>query len=174
MVISSTDSEVSSPQQENVGPGVTTLLYPSTAIPLTSSRKDTSSHPLCDSNNNSLVGAVAAARPGKVISAESLADLTNRKKSTARLLMLAIEKADYEELQSLLQSKPDLNVFLDGHTALHYCLRLGRDVSWCKQLVRHGANPNLSTLDGWSTMHLAAMQGHTEILTYLMDCNKGD
>ncbi|KAI1284827.1 Notch-regulated ankyrin repeat-containing protein [Halotydeus destructor] len=100
-----------------------------------------------------------------------LADLTNRKKDTARELLAIIRKGNYGELLDLLRSKPDLNVYVNGQTALHYCLLLGRDVSWLKQLVTNGANPNLSNLDGWHPMHLAAFTGHQETLTYLITCN---
>ncbi|XP_017494468.1 PREDICTED: uncharacterized serine-rich protein C215.13-like [Rhagoletis zephyria] len=49
--------------------------------------------------------------------------------------------------------------------------RLSRDVSWCKQLVLFGANPNLSNLDGWHPLHLASFSGLNENLNYLISCN---
>ncbi|CAG2172967.1 unnamed protein product, partial [Oppiella nova] len=50
--------------------------------------------------------------------------------------------------------------------------RKSRDVSWCKQLVRNGANPNLSNHDGWHPLHLAAYHHrNNETLTYLINCN---
>ena len=50
-------------------------------------------------------------------------------------------------------------------------LHVGRDVSWCQQLVSNGANPNLSNHDGWHPIHLAAFNGLHESLTYLITCN---
>jgi len=123
------------------------------------------SHILCDSKNNS--------KNNQMLTSHEVAfsDLNNPKKKTAREMVSIIRKGNMEELKILLRSKPDLNVFVNGQTALHYCLLLGRDVSWCKQLVLNGANPNLSNLDGWHPIHLAAYNGHHEILTYLIDCN---
>lgn len=160
---------------------------------------------------------------------EALAINHCKKKALARELLSVIHSGDYDQLQDLLRSKPDLNVMVNGQTALHYCLLLGmfarvaqpcaqlrptvfgvccakstfshshiltpplfsfdaqpptltlivvcltvvkgRDVSWLKQLIANGANPNLSNRDGWHPIHLAAVNGHHEILTYLITCN---
>jgi len=98
----------------------------------------------------------------------------NNKTSIAKHIQSVIRDDDFEELLIILRSKPDLNVFINGQTALHYCLLLGRDVSWCRQLVLNGANPNLSNLDGWHPLHLAATFGHNEILRYLINCNNNN
>lgn len=47
-------------------------------------------------------------------------------------------------------------------------------MSWCRQLVSSGANPNLSNHDGWQPLHLAAFNGLHESLTYLITCNKNN
>ncbi|KAH9425924.1 Receptor-interacting serine/threonine-protein kinase 4, partial [Dermatophagoides pteronyssinus] len=81
----------------------------------------------------------------------------------AKKILKLIQNNDYEQFSRiLLYKKPDLNVFINGQTALHYCLLLGRDVSWCKLLVLNGANPNLSNQDGWHPLHLAAFRGLKE------------
>ena len=57
-----------------------------------------------------------------------LNDISNNcKQSTARELMSIIRQGKYEDLVYLLQSRPntDLNIFVNGNTALHYCLILG-------------------------------------------------
>ncbi|KAJ6218571.1 hypothetical protein RDWZM_009728 [Blomia tropicalis] len=94
------------------------------------------------------------------------------KMALANRLLSVIRNGDFKHFQTIIQEhKPDLNVFVNGQTALHYCLTLGRDVSWCKQLVLNGANPNLSSQDGWHPLHLAAHHGLIENLTYLINCN---
>lgn len=91
-----------------------------------------------------------------------------RKQTAIKHLLKAVQSNDFEHLKRLLESKPDLNVLLNGQTILHYCLLMGRDVNWAKQLVKSGANPNLSNLDGWHPIHLAAFNGLQETLRYLI------
>lgn len=62
-------------------------------------------HPLCDANNNS--------------------DSHSHKMKTAKQLLSVIRSGDFEQLLAILRSKPDLNVFINGQTALHYCLLHG-------------------------------------------------
>jgi ankyrin repeat protein len=112
----------------------------------------------CDTNNNS--------NKNNCINSN-----VNNKTMIAKQILSVIRNDDFEELLIILRSKPDLNVFINGQTALHYCLLFGRDVSWCRQLVLNGANPNLSNHDGWHPLHLAASYGHKEILSYLINCN---
>lgn len=45
-------------------------------------------------------------------------------------------------------------------------------MSWTKLLVLHGARPNLSNLDGWHPIHLAAFNGQQETLNYLLSVNQ--
>jgi len=37
-------------------------------------------------------------------------------------------------------------------------------------LVQNGANMKLTNKDGWNCFHIAAREGHTDILSYLLDC----
>ena len=37
-------------------------------------------------------------------------------------------------------------------------------------LIQSGANMRLVNKDGWNCFHIAAREGQTEILTYLLDC----
>ncbi|XP_054153823.1 notch-regulated ankyrin repeat-containing protein B-like [Oppia nitens] len=101
----------------------------------------------------------------------SLNSNANQKTMIAKQIVSVIRDDDFDQLVTILRSKPDLNVFINGQTALHYCLLLGRDVSWCRQLVLNGANTNLSNHDGWHPLHLAAVFGHNETLSYLIKCN---
>lgn len=47
------------------------------------------------------------------------------KTAAAKKVVSVITKGDFQELLNLLRFKPDLNVFINGQTALHYCLLLG-------------------------------------------------
>lgn len=117
-------------QQENVGPcGQPIIQYTS----LSAARKASASvsHRLCDNNNNHANAThLPPTNLGTATSCgglgESLTDLTNRKKATAHELLAIIGKGDFDQLQDLLRSKPDLNVFIEGQTALHHCLLLGK------------------------------------------------
>lgn len=48
------------------------------------------------------------------------------KTTTAKKLLTIIKKGDFDELMLMLSEKPDLNVFINGQTALHHCLLLGK------------------------------------------------
>lgn len=88
-------------------------------------------------------------------------------------LIKMIRNGDYDEFLDLIerrQLKNLLNVFVDGQTALHYTLIYGRGLTWCKQLILNGANPNLTNRAGWHPVHLAAFNGSRETLRYLIDC----
>lgn len=88
-------------------------------------------------------------------------------------LIKIIQDGDYREFSELLEQrsfKNLLNVFVDGHTALHYSLIYGRSLAWCKQLVLYGANPNLTNRAGWHPIHLAAFNGSRDTMRYLIDC----
>lgn len=50
---------------------------------------------------------------------------SENKNIIARKLLSVIREGDFDELLILLSSKPDLNVFINGQTALHYCLLFG-------------------------------------------------
>ncbi|XP_038054135.1 ankyrin repeat domain-containing protein 16-like [Patiria miniata] len=53
-------------------------------------------------------------------------------------------------------------------TPLHLaCTKADKDV--IKQLIEHKANPRLRNKDGWNAFHIAAREGHVEILSYLLD-----
>ena len=93
------------------------------------------------------------------------------KQATAKRILKAVQNNDFENLKRLLESKPDLNVLVNGQTVLHHCLLMGRDVNWAKQLVKCGANPNQTNLDGWHPIHLAAFNGLQDTLTYLLNIN---
>lgn len=88
-------------------------------------------------------------------------------------LIKIIRNGNFNEFIELLEKKGFksnlLNVFVDGHTALHYSLIYGRSLAWCKQLVSNGANPNLTNRAGWHPIHLAAFSGSSETLSYLID-----
>ena len=48
------------------------------------------------------------------------------------------------------------------------CTKYNIDV--IKVLVQSGANMRLINKDGWNCFHIAAREGRTDILSYLLDC----
>ena len=66
----------------------------------------------CDTNNNS--------NKNNCINSN-----VNHKTMIAKQILSVIRNDDFEEFLIILRSKPDLNVFINGQTALHYCLLLG-------------------------------------------------
>ena len=101
-------------------------------------------------------------------------ELTELHKDQLRTLIQIIEDGNFNEFVELLENKKFtsnlLNVFVDGHTALHYSLLHRRSLAWCKQLVSSGANPNLANRAGWHPIHLAAFGCSRETMRYLIDC----
>ena len=69
----------------------------------------------CDTNNNS----------NKNHCNPSPATTLSQRTNIAKQILSVIRNDDFEELLIILRSKPDLNVFIDGQTALHYCLLFG-------------------------------------------------
>ena len=45
---------------------------------------------------------------------------------------------------------------------------LGGSLEIVRLMIRFGADPNLSNRDGWSTLHISAYAGHSEITQYIM------
>lgn len=100
-------------------------------------------------------------------------EITEIQLSRLNKLIEIIRRGSYDDLTELLAErkfKDVLNVFVDGHTALHYSLIYGRGLEWCKELVSNGANPNLTDKSGWHPIHLAAFNGSRETMRYLIDC----
>ena len=63
----------------------------------------------------------------------------------------------------------DVNQYMgdSGQTPLHLACMQG-DVAVAKLLVRYGANPRLTTRDGFSCMHIAAFSGSADVMLYVM------
>lgn len=91
---------------------------------------------------------------------------------TLHKLFQIISDGNLKEFTEILQKETNLkrmlNFFVRGQTALHFSLLNGRDITWCKQLVMKGANPNLTNLAGWHPIHLAAYNSTVETLDYLI------
>lgn len=83
----------------------------------------------------------------------------------------ALEKCDINELTDILvrsSSLIDINKYnLEGQTPLQAAIVTGQ-LDLVKQLIRHGADPNMRSRDGWSTLHIAAFYGNSEITQYLL------
>ena len=55
----------------------------------------------------------------------------------------------------------------DGQTALHRSCSTG-NLELVKLLVSHGADPHRKNSEGWSALHLAVFNGHSEVTSYLL------
>lgn len=57
-----------------------------------------------------------------------LCDVTNKRQSAACEIISVIRRGKFDEFTSLLSSKQnvDVNTFVNGNTALHYCLLFGK------------------------------------------------
>lgn len=98
--------------------------------------------------------------------------LTQAQRDHLKSLFTIIRHGDYKDFTQLIESgklKNLLNVFCEGQTPLHYSLIYGRSLAWCKQLLLNGANPNLTNFAGWHPIHLAAFNGSSETMRYLID-----
>jgi len=91
-----------------------------------------------------------------------------------------------QEFRNLLESKSsDLESFLcnnselidineynvEGRTALQQCCIDG-NLATAKLLVRFGADAKLTTREGFSTLHLAAFSGHSNLMLYVMSLRR--
>ena len=57
----------------------------------------------------------------------------------------------------------------DGLTPLQRVCQQGGSVRTAKLLLRHGADPRLTSRDGWSPVHLASFSGNTSLIMFLVD-----
>lgn len=87
----------------------------------------------------------------------------------------ALQNCDYRELQDLLNSSSeyiDTNQFNgEGQTPIQQACMSGQ-LEMVQLMIRFGADPNMTSRDGWSTLHLAAFSGNSEILQYIILCSK--
>ena len=87
----------------------------------------------------------------------------------------AVQNGIYQELDTLLRGYSemiDINQFDEqGQTPLqHFCS--SGNLALVQLLVKFGADPRLCSRDGWSTLHIAAWSGHSELMMYIMRCSK--
>ena len=55
----------------------------------------------------------------------------------------------------------------DGNTPLQAATLTG-NLDIVRLMIRFGADPRQTSRDGWSTLHIAAYSGHSEITQYIM------
>ena len=83
----------------------------------------------------------------------------------------ALRNCDYSELKDLLScynDQIDINLLNEeGNTPIQVAA-LGGSLEIVRLMIRFGADPNLSNRDGWSTLHISAYAGHSEITQYIM------
>merc|ERR1712018_415591 len=56
----------------------------------------------------------------------------------------------------------------EGQTPLQRCCLEG-NLALAKLLVEFGAKPNITTRDGFTTLHIAAFSGHSQMLFFIMN-----
>jgi len=87
----------------------------------------------------------------------------------------ALNNGNLRELQDLLDTRSDsidINMFnSEGSTPIQQACMSGQ-LELVQLMIRYGADPNLSSRDGWSTLHMAAFSGHSEITQYILICSK--
>ena len=84
-----------------------------------------------------------------------------------------VEERNYTELENLLQSSShaiNINQFDKvGQTPLQrFCV--SGDLNLVQLMVRYGADTQLCSRDGWSTLHYASYSGVQEVLLYVLRC----
>jgi len=73
-----------------------------------------------------------------------------------------------EEFLTVSSSSIDINRYNDeGQTPLQRCCLIG-NLSLAKILVKFGAKSKITTRDGFTTLHVAAFSGHSQMLFYIM------
>ena len=86
-----------------------------------------------------------------------------------------MRNCDAEEVEVFLRAYSeniDINKFSEeGETALHTACHEG-NVSCAEVLLRFGANPRITTRNGFSIVHLASFSGSTETLTLAINLNQ--
>ena len=86
-----------------------------------------------------------------------------------------MRNCDTEEVEVFLRAHSediDINKFSEeGETALHMACNEG-NVSCAEVLLRFGANPRITTRNGFSILHLATFSGSAETLTLAMSLNQ--
>jgi ankyrin repeat protein len=90
-----------------------------------------------------------------------------------RLLLESKAKpADLEAFLGQHSEAVDVNEYNgEGRTALHECCFDG-NLPTAKLLVRFGADARLTTREGFSTLHIAAFSGHSNLMLYIMSLRR--
>ena len=92
----------------------------------------------------------------------------------ARLLSMLDDTAtkNHELKEFLAENNDKININEygeDGVTPLHrLCQTGGGDVEVAATLIRFGADPRLTSRDGWSAFHMASFSGNIKLMRYLM------
>lgn len=89
------------------------------------------------------------------------------------LMHLAVHNQDYVELQQILRTENvDINEFnSNGQTPLQVACLSG-NFNLVKLIMSQGADPTLSSRDGFTTIHCATFAGSSEIFQYILLCSK--
>lgn len=87
----------------------------------------------------------------------------------------AVRRGSFQELDEFLSSYSELvniNQFdVDGHTPLQHFCSLG-NLKMVQLMVRFGADPRMTSKDGWATIHIATWSGNSEVMMYILRCTK--
>ena len=86
--------------------------------------------------------------------------------------LLQSKSSDLESFLSENSEAIDINEYnVEGRTALQQCCIDG-NLTTAKLLVRFGADAKLTTREGFSTLHLAAFSGHSNVMLYVMSLRR--
>jgi len=97
---------------------------------------------------------------------------TQSQKQFRNLLETKAKLNDIEHFLGQHSESIDINEYsVDGRTALHQCCFDG-NLPTAKLLVRFGADAKLTTREGFSTLHIAAFSGHSNVLLYIMSLRR--
>jgi len=87
----------------------------------------------------------------------------------------AVNRGSFQELDEFLSSYSELvniNQFdNNGQTPLQHFASQG-NLKMVQLMVRFGADPRMTSKDGWSTVHIATWSGNSEVMMYIMRCSK--
>ncbi|XP_068760377.1 ankyrin repeat domain-containing protein 16-like isoform X1 [Montipora capricornis] len=104
---------------------------------------------------------------------ESGVDVEQRNKDLKRALHEAAAGSHVKCVKVLISYKAEIDCLkrADWTPLMMSCTKPNIDT--ISLLVQSGANMKLTNKDGWNCFHVAAREGHTDILCYLLDCCAG-
>ncbi|XP_022801514.1 ankyrin repeat domain-containing protein 16-like, partial [Stylophora pistillata] len=97
-------------------------------------------------------------------------DIEQRNKDLKRALHEAAANSHLDCVKLLLSQNAEIDCLkrADWTPLMMSCTKM--NIGVIRELIQSGANMRLTNKDGWNCFHIAAREGNTEILNYLLDC----